>query len=37
MLGPECATDERGAGQIPDCRLTGAGIEKQVIGFVYRH
>src|SRR4029453_7350830 len=23
---PECATGERGAGQIPDCRLTGAGI-----------
>src|SRR5438309_983635 len=31
---PECASDERGAGQIPDCRLTGAGIEKQIIGFV---
>src|SRR5437762_1415453 len=31
---PECATDKRGAGQIPDCRLKGAGIEKQIIGFV---
>src|SRR5206468_9192055 len=31
---PELASDERGAGQIPDCRLTGAGIEKQIIGFV---
>src|SRR5437016_7026440 len=31
---PECASDERGAGQIPDCRLKGAGIEKQIIGFV---
>src|SRR5204862_243324 len=31
---PECASDERGAGQIPDSRLTGAGIEKQIIGFV---
>src|SRR6184192_3637925 len=31
---PECASDKRGAGQIPDCRLTGAGIEKQIIGFV---
>src|SRR6266513_4560050 len=31
---PECATDKRGAGQIPDCRLTGAGIEKQIIEFV---
>src|SRR5207248_9014256 len=31
---PECASDKRGAGQIPDCRLTGAGIEKQIIEFV---
>src|SRR4029077_205685 len=30
----ECATDKRGAGQIPDCRLTGTGIEEQIIGFV---
>src|SRR5207302_1932560 len=31
---PVCASDERVAGQIPDCRLTGAGIDKQIIGFV---
>src|SRR5436190_1702784 len=31
---PELASDERGAGQIPDCRLTGARIEKQIIGLV---
>src|SRR5205807_3931806 len=31
---PECASDKRGPGQIPDCRLTGTGIEEQIIGFV---
>src|SRR5207248_1197804 len=29
---PESASDKRGAGQIPDCRLTGARVEKQIIG-----
>ena len=34
MLGPNALVTNVVPVQIPDCRLTGAGIEKQIIGLV---